>query len=142
MPVWGEPKLCVMEKLMIFDNRMKTKLGYLCALPRVSFLVCLVYYLTLLSPLRHGGFDPTAASGITSHNYDTLFIMLAIAGIIGAAVLIYCIVILARLKHLNEQTKVIWLLLLAAFVPVSIVFFWALVLNKEPKYVPVYPDID
>lgn len=129
-----------MDNLMVFDEQAKRRIGIINFLPAIAFLSALIYYLFLLSP-TFGRHEPGAASGITVENYGTLFAMLAVAGILSAGILIYNLVLLAKVKNMNAQDKIIWILLLATFVPIAFILFWAFVVRKEPKYVGTYPDI-
>lgn len=118
-------------------------MGILCFLPAVAFFICLLYYILILSPLiAHRQLeDHTAIATYTLRNYDTLFVMLAISAVLSAIVLIYCLVHLTRLKHLNGATKTLWVVVLAALVPVSFILFWALHIRHEPGEMEVYSDI-
>ncbi len=95
----------------------------------------------LLLPLADGNHVPGAVVGITSSNYDTLLIMLATAAIITAPIFIYCLVLLARFKHMNEADKVLWILFVSVLAPVASALFWAFIIKKAPKHVPVHPSI-
>jgi hypothetical protein len=130
-----------MENLMVLDDKAKKNIGMICFIPIVMFTLIFIYYLALLIPAMGGNVEPGAAVGITAENYNKLFLMLAVAGTISAGVLIYCIVLLARLKNISAGVKLLWLIILSTFVPVACPFFWYLVIKKEPKYVPIYPDI-
>jgi len=132
-----------MDTQMIMDAKAKRNMGLLCFFPAVAFLICLLYYLFILSPLitNRQLEDHTAIAAYTSRNYDTLFIMLAISAIISAVVLIYCLVHLTRLKNVNAPTKVVWILVLSALVPVSFILFWLLHVRNEPQVMDVYSDI-
>lgn len=130
-----------MKTYLIVDEKEKRKMGIICFLPSFLFFICLVYYLILLFPLTQGYHPIYSAERITVLHYNTLFIMLATAACVAASVLIYCIVHLVKIKMLNTQQKMLWLLVLVTFVPVSFILFWFLQVKKEPKYMPVYPDI-
>jgi len=130
-----------MEQYVIMNDKEKRRMGVICALPAFLFAICLAYYIVLLSPIARTPHPIYSAEGITSHHYDTIFAMLAVYACVGAVVLIYCLVHLAKIKVLNTQRKMIWLLLLATFMPVSPIMFWVFQIRKEPKNVPVYPDI-
>ena len=126
---------------MVFDDKTKTRMGIICFIPIVAFLICFVYYLILLMPLTDGQSIPGGAIGITSRNYDTLLLMLATSAIITAPIFIYCLVIIARFKHMNSADKVIWIVFLSILAPVASAFFWAFIILRMPKYVPIHPDI-
>lgn len=126
---------------MIFDEKAKTRIGMICFLPVVCFLICFLYYLLLIIPLTHGSPEPGSIVGVTRANYDTLFIMLAASAIITAPVFIYCLVLLARFKHLNAATKLMWIILLSVMAPISSMFFWIFMIKDAAKYTPTHPNI-
>ncbi len=131
-----------MQNIMLFDEKMKTRTGIICFLPIVSFSICLVYYLTLILVPSSQGVNTHTIITATSQNYGQLFTVLAISGFITAAVLIYCIVILARLKELKPGTKILWIVFLSVTAPLGIAIFWLLIIRYAAKATPVYNDID
>jgi hypothetical protein len=130
-----------MNSQMIFDDKAKTRMGVICFIPIIAFLICFVFYLIILFPLPGGGQTSVGIVAITSRNYDTLFIMLATSAIITAPIFIYCLVILARFKHLNAADKTMWIVFLSVLAPVASALFWLIHIRRMPKYVPTYPDI-
>lgn len=130
-----------MDNLLVFDESAKKKIGWICFAPAIAFLICFVYYVILLLPLTSGHVQPSQVVDITSRNYETLFAMLAISAIIATAVLIYCIVLVARVRNMHAQAKLMWILILCTFVPITTILFWSFVIRREPKYVSTYPDI-
>lgn len=131
-----------MQNIMLFDEKMKTRTGIICFLPIVSFTICLVYYLTLILVPSSQGVNTHTIITATSQNYGQLFTVLAISGFITAAVLIYCIVILARLKELKPGPKILWIVFLSVTAPLGIAIFWLLIIRNAAKATPVYNDID
>ena len=127
---------------MVFDDKLKRKLGMLCFLPGIFLLSIAVYYIILISPLANGPLEPGSVMRITARNYDIMFGLLTVFAVFSAAVLIYLLVILTRLKTLNSPNKIIWVLVLATFVPLSFALFWIFVINKAPRYVPTFDNID
>ena len=125
------------------DKKAKTKYGVLCFVPGFSFLVTLVYYLYTLSPImsKRAMYVHYAITTTTAHNYNTLFIMLAISAVLSAITMLYCIIHLARMVHMPAGMKARWIVLLAALVPVSFVIFYFFEIRKEPKYVETYPNM-
>ncbi len=113
-----------MENIMVFDGKMKVRTGIIFFMPIVCFAFCLIYYLSLVFSPISGHSGPLGIVAVTSHNFDNLFIILAISGIITAAALIYCLVIIARLKELNSANKIIWIIFLSIFAPLAIAVFW------------------
>ena len=126
---------------MVFDDKTKARLGILCFIPLACFFICFVYYLALILPLTHGNPVPASIVGITSDHYTTLFIMLAASAIITAPIFIYCLVLLARFKHMNSAIKLQWILFLSVLAPIASAFFWAFHIKGARKYISVYPDI-
>ena len=130
-----------MDNLFVFDDSAKKKIGAICFAPAIAFLITFVYYVFLLLPLSQGSVEPGQVVGITSQNYDTIFVMLAISAIIATASLIYCIVLIAKVRNMPAQAKLMWILILCTFVPITTILFWAMVIRKEPKFVAIYPDM-
>ncbi len=128
-----------MEKVMEFDDRRKTRLGFLCFTPILCFLACFVYYIILVSSRAN---IPAADVGVLSQNYDTLFIMLASSAIITAPIFIYCLVLLTRMKTLNGATKLEWIIFLSVMAPVASAFFWLFLIKGAPRFIPSHPSIE
>jgi len=131
-----------MEKLMILDDKAKMRLGLICFLPVVCFGLCLIYFLMLVLPLTQGHSEPASVVAVTSHNYNTLFIMLASSAIITAPVFIYCLVLLARMKTLNSAQKLMWFIFLCVLAPIASALFWAFHIMDSEKYVPIHGSIE
>lgn len=131
-----------MEKYMVFDDKEKKRLMMISFLPGILLVIDVIYYLIAISPVFRGFHEPGLVMNYTLHYYDTMLLLLGIYAVVAAVVLIYMLVLLTRLKNLNSGQKLIWLLILCAFVPASFVAFWAFVINKEPYYVPIHPSID
>jgi hypothetical protein len=128
---------------IIMDDRSKQKMGIISYIPLVAFTVCFIYYLFILRPViaANNLGDHIDLNTQTSLHYDTIFLLLAISGIIAAIVLIYFIIHLARVKHLSSAKKIQWIIVLTAFVPFALPIFWHFEINKEPKVLAIYPDI-
>ncbi len=129
---------------IIMDVRSKQRMGIISYIPLIVFGICFIYYLSVLKPVFAGN-TPGNQIGFntqTSLHYNTLFMLLAISGIISAAVLIYFIVHLARVKHLSSAKKIQWLVFLTAFVPLALPLFWHFEINKEPGILEIYPNIE
>lgn len=129
-----------MENQMIFDDKAKSKIGIICFIPILAFLICLGYYISLLVPLS-APHEPGAVVGITSENYDTMLALLAGAAIITAPIFIYCIVLIARFKTMNAADKLVWIIFLSILSPIASALFWVFLIRNSPKYVATYPDI-
>src|SRR6185437_12115538 len=119
----------IMENLMIFDEKAKSRIGIICFIPIVAFFICFVYYVMLLLPLADGHHVAGAVVGITSNNYDTMFVLLAAAAIITAPIFIYCLVLLARFKHMNSADKLMWIVFLSVLAPVASALFWIFIVK-------------
>jgi hypothetical protein len=130
-----------MDNLMVFDDREKRRTGIICFIPAICFFVCFIYYLILILPLAQGHHEPGSIVGITNSNYTTLFLMLASSAIITAPIFIYCLVLLARMKHLNSAHKLMWIIFLSTLAPIASALFWIFLLRKLPTYVGIHPDI-
>jgi len=130
-----------MDKLMVLDAKTKKGMGLICFIPVMCFLICFIYYLVLIMPLTVGHPEPGMIVSITRQNYDTLFLMLATSAIITAPVFIYCLVILARMKHMNSAVKLEWILFLSVLAPIASALFWVFIIKDAPKYVGIHPDI-
>ena len=126
---------------MVFDHGNKRKIGILCFLPVVCFTTCVLYYLTLILPLLDGHPEVNSIVGITRAHYDSLFYMLAVSALITSPVFIYCLVLLARFKHLNSAVKLMWIIFLCVIAPISSMFFWLFLIKDAPKYVGAHHDI-
>ncbi len=131
-----------MENIMLFDEKMKARTGIICFLPIVSFAFCLVYYLAIILVPSSGAVNTHTIITATSQNYGQLFTVLALSGFLTAAVLIYCIVILARLKELKPGAKILWIVFLSVTAPLGIAIFWLVLIRTAPKVMPVYNNID
>lgn len=130
-----------MDNLMVFDEKEKRKLAIMAYMPGVLFLITLIVYIIMMVPAMQRHDINYLAVAITRANYSVLFAMLAVSAIVSACVLIYFLVILARIRNLNATTKVLWVVILAALVPLSFLLFYNFVIKKEPRYVGIFPDI-
>jgi len=130
-----------MDKLMVLDEKAKKRMGIICFIPVVCFLLAFVYWLILVLPLTQGHQAPSTIVGLTSRNYDTFLFILAASAIITAPVFIYCLVVLARMKHLNEAHKLMWIVFLSVMAPIASAIFWTVHIKDSPKHVGIYPDI-
>src|SRR5580658_7203532 len=108
-----------MEKVMVFDDKTKKRLGIICFTPVLCFFICFLYYFILILPLTHGYVQPNSWVGVLHNHYDTLFIMLATSAIITAPIFIYCLVLLARFKHLHAAVKLQWIIFLSILAPIA-----------------------
>ncbi len=130
-----------MDKLMVLDAKTKRWMGLICFIPVMCFTLSFIYYLSLILPVTGSNHPPYSLETVTSQNYDTLFLMLAASAIITAPVFIYCLVILARMKHMNSAIKLEWLIFLSVLAPIASAIFWLFIIKDAPKYVGIHPDI-
>ena len=132
-----------MNDHIIMDDKTKRNMGILSLLPLLSWFIVLVYYLLTLSPVmaqkRREAHE--ALVTLTSNNYDTLFMLGAISAVISAIVLVYFVIHIARIKAMNGATKIMWILILSAIVPLGFPLFWYLEIRNERKHMPIHPDI-
>jgi hypothetical protein len=129
-----------MKNVIVCDEKYKRKMGIICCIPIISFLIVFLYFSILLWPLTYHH-ELYGVEGIISRNYDVLFTLLASAAIITAPVFIYCLVVLARLKSLDAGQKIIWIVVLSIMAPVASFFFWLILIRHQPRYTEVYPNI-
>jgi len=122
-----------MEKRVEVTASEKRRMKVICFIPAVAFFLTLVYYLFLQMQLLQGHHPPESGSNITVHHYGTLFVMLAASATISAAVLLFCIVHLARRLDINTATKMTWILVLIVCVPISFILFWYFKIRPEPR---------
>jgi len=130
-----------MDKLMVLDDKAKKRMGVICFIPVVCFLLSFIYWLILVLPLTQGHQVPSSIVGLTSRNYDTFFFILAASAIITAPVFIYCLVLLARMKNLNEAHKLMWIVFLSVMAPIASALFWIFLIKDSPRHIGIYPDI-
>ena len=130
-----------MENHMILDDKAKARIGIICFIPIACFLGCLIYYVTLLMPLTIGHHAPASIVGITHIHYDTMFFLLAASAIFTAPVFIYCLVLLARLKTMNSEHKLLWFMFLCVMAPIASALFWLFHIKDAQKYTPIHTDI-
>ena len=130
-----------MDKHMVLDDKTKNRMGIICFIPVLCFLAAFIYWLAMVLPLTQGHQVPSSIVGLTSRNYDIFFFILAAAAIITAPVFIYCLVLLARMKHLNEAHKLMWIIFLSVMAPIASALFWLFLIREAPERVGIYPDI-
>ncbi len=133
-----------MDTVIIMNDGLKQKMGILSFIPLLAFTLCFIYYLFAIKPViaANDAGDHIGLTTQTSLHYNTIFILLAISGIIAATVLIYFIVHLARVKQISSAKKVQWIIFLTAFVPIALPIFWYYEISKEPARLVVYPNIE
>jgi membrane protein DedA with SNARE-associated domain len=125
------------------DHTAKRNMCVLAWMPAIAWGIVLIYYLFTLGPVISAAQteDHKALVTLTADHYNTLFLMGAIAAVISAFVLIYFVVHIARVRTLNGATKMMWILILAALMPISLLLFYYLEIRNERRNLPVHPDI-
>lgn len=125
------------------ENLAKRYGMILCFLPMILFAVWTIFFFTVVQ-------EQVVTSSISNHflwvtamleNYTVLWITLALVCTITAAILVYFVVHIARLKNMPAGEKVLWIVLFPAFGSVAFILFWFMELRHEPDYVEVYPNI-
>lgn len=67
--------------------------------------------------------------------------MYGIAVVLTLAVLLYFIIHIARIKTISAGNKILWIVVLAAFMPLSFPIFWYLQIKTEPEMVDTKEDM-
>lgn len=67
--------------------------------------------------------------------------MYTIAVVLTLAVLLYFIIHIAKIKSISAGNKIIWIVVLAAFMPISFPIFWYMQIKTEPEMVDTKEDI-
>jgi hypothetical protein len=127
----------------IMDKNTRRKYAIVCFLPVISMLIAAIYYIVVISPL---------IAEKQLHNHLEMFSLLDTQGnivmgvllltfLIHIASLIYCLVHIARVKYMNPATKIVWAVFLAAFQPISFIFFYFWKIKREPRHLETYADI-
>lgn len=121
-------------------KQKKRNLGILSILPMVVFIATFIYESQMMGKLLLVG-DHHSAMTIISEYYATLAFRYGIASLLTVAVLLYFMYHVARLKTMRSSAKILWIVVLAAFMPVSFPLFWFMEINKEPKILDTKEDI-
>lgn len=126
------------------ENHAKRYGVLLCFTPMLLFALWTVYFFALVQ-------EEVVTSSIANHflwvtamiqNYTSLWISLALICTVTAAILVYLVVHVARLKHMPAGTKLFWIVLFPSFGAFAFILFWYMELRTEPGYVDVYPSIE
>lgn len=67
--------------------------------------------------------------------------MFSLCFILHTSILLYIIIHLAKLKTMNAESKILWIVFVTFLLPVSAIIFWYVELNKEANNIEVYSDI-
>ena len=136
---WQNSKIMAVE---IMDERKKKRLGIYSFIPVVAFLLATAYHLFVFRDevVDKDMEDHIELATHTADHFTSLTIAYGLATAVGVAVLLYFVVHLMRLKHVDPAVKVIWAVLLALLMPLSFPVFWYMMIRKEPRRVEVYPS--
>jgi hypothetical protein len=77
----------------------------------------------------------------TIQNYGSVFAGVVLATIVTATILIYFIVHLARLRDMEAQEKIGWIVFMTFLAPIAFIVFWYAELRNEPDNIRVYQSI-
>ena len=122
----------------------KNLMGIASFIPLLLFIIGIIYYVTVLSPLianaqLHQG---EKVAGYTNANYGSLLTLGTIFGIAAAFVLIWFAVHLLRLSAMAGSTKLGWLVFMLIFNFVAFPVFWFLEIRKETPDTPMFSSIE
>ena len=135
--------LLFIYKTVFMENIAKKYGKILCFLPMALFTLWTILFFAIVK-------EQVETSSISNHflwvtamleNYTVLWVTLAIVCTISAAILLYFVVHIARLKHMPAGEKLIWIVLFPTFGAAAFIMFWFMELRGEPDYVEVYPNI-
>lgn len=127
----------------MMENTAKKHGKLLAFTPIVLFTLWTIYFFTLVQ-------EEVVTSSVANHfawvtamvgSYTSLWITLGLVCTISAAILLYFVVHIARLKDMPAGDKVIWMVVLPAFGAFGFMAFWYFELKNEPEKVDVYPGI-
>jgi hypothetical protein len=112
-------------------------------LPLISFIIWGIYFLIVSREEIAAGRFQDHISVVTSifQNWNGMLALFILSHLITAAVLIYYVVHLARLRNMHGGNKAVWMLFLFFFAPISIPFFWYSVIRNESDHVETYHSI-
>jgi hypothetical protein len=115
-------------------------------LPLICYGIWMIIYIIVLNLPSSKEFaesvpGQTVMQGNMMLHYPILFLGLALASIVTATILIYFIIHIARVKDMNPEAKIMWIVFMTFAAPLAIAAFWYFELRNEPKYIDVYPDI-
>ena len=122
----------------------KRNTGIFSILPLIAFIITFIYESVLLGKLvstRHIASHFAINSEISSH-YSTLTMLYGISVVLTLVVLLYFVVHIALIKKMNAGRKIIWIVFLTAFMPVSFPFFWYMLIRREPLALETKPNIN
>lgn len=121
----------------------KRKMLFWCWVPVALFVAWLLYILIINGGLIGNGTFHEHEKVVTmiSHNYGGSFVLFMAAFLMGLSVLLYLIVHLARVPHINAGTKLGWIIFLSVFAPFSFPIFYYVEVRNEPENLKLYESI-
>lgn len=125
------------------ENTTKKYGKALCFTPLASYTLWFVYYLMVNKNVivpNHMG-DHLQMMANTLAHYPALFTGLALCSIWTTTVLVYLIIHIARLKEMDTQTKIGWIVFMGFLAPFAFIVLWYTELKKEPDNIKVYHSI-
>jgi hypothetical protein len=126
----------------IMDRSKRNKFMVVCFLPVIVTIITTIYYIIRVAPNLEAPNNHLEIMSLFNNEHgNILFGMLLINFLTHLASLIYCTVHLAKIKHMSSFTKILWIVFLAALMPVSLVVFYFMEIKREPKHLETYPDI-
>ena len=126
--------------MLYMDKAKKQKLLIVSFAPLIAFIATLGYEYARIGKLLAISDHHTIIDKICDC-YNALVIMYGFSVLLTIFVLLYFIIHIAKIKMMNGATKILWIVFLAAFMPLSFVVFWYLQLKKEPRYLETKADI-
>lgn len=128
------------------ENTTKKHGKTLSFLPLICYSIWMIIYIIILNLPSGKEFSQmvpgqTVMQGNMMLYYPILFMGLALASIVTATILIYFIVHIARVKDMQPELKIMWIVFMTFAAPIAFPAFWYFELRNEPKHIDVYPDI-
>ena len=125
------------------ENTTKKYGKALCFTPVVCYLLWVAYCLYINRHLMVPNHlsDHVGMVTNTIQNYGSVFAGVVLATIVTATILIYFIVHLARLRDMEAQEKIGWIVFMTFLAPIAFIVFWYAELRNEPDNIRVYQSI-
>lgn len=126
--------------MIYMDATKKKNIGIISFVPILAFILTFIYEYREVGRLLAVG-DHHAVMNEICGCYNNLVLMYGIAVVLTLAVLLYFIIHVARIKSINAANKILWIVVLTAFMPVSFPIFWYLQIKTEPEMVDTKDDM-
>ncbi len=126
--------------MIYMDTTKKKNIGIISFVPILAFILTFVYEYREVGRLLAVG-DHHAVMDEICGCYNNLLLMYTIAVVLTLAVLLYFIIHIAKIKSISAGNKIIWIVVLAAFMPLSFPIFWYMQIKTEPEMVDTKEDI-